>query len=205
MTRLLAGVPSDYSALVPEYAHILTGSDYALLRPAFSERRVQALEQRSDAPMVDWIGYSSPSVRSTRTITRKQHCGQSVKHYPIPASISYWDAMPRMSKLYNAESIRILNTMLHIDADAEQMAEPMAKSDLGIGAGGSTAWNAVAWGYRPSFSVIADNQRLITESLVQAGAAVQVADMAALGRQLRRLQGEPAAVIGYGCQCRPHC
>jgi spore coat polysaccharide biosynthesis predicted glycosyltransferase SpsG len=63
------------------------------------------------------------------------------------------------------------------------MAQLMADSDLAIGAAGSTSWERCCLGLPTIQVVLAENQKLIAQALVNAGAAM-TADVARLAKDL---------------------
>lgn len=161
--------PNDYFNLVPTHCKLLTGTQYALLRPEFAALRAYSL-QRRQKPLLKQVlitmgGVDQPNatgqvLQALKGCTLPQDCRISV----IMGLQAPWlqqvgaqaQAMPWPTEVL---------------VNIRDMARRMADSDLAIGAAGSTSWERCCLGLPTLMVVLADNQRAIAEALQGAGAA----------------------------------
>lgn len=156
---------ADYRALVPDSATILSGAEYALLRPEFSRERPTALRRRSASREVRRIlislGTTDPnSITGTivENVIAMGPCSIDVVIGPQATSL------PRLRALAGQDS----RLTLHIGT--KRMAELMRDADLAIGAPGTTTWERCCLGLPAIALVLAENQRMIGERLARVGA-----------------------------------
>lgn len=165
----LGRLPNDYFNLVPTHCKVLTGTQYALLRPEFAALRAYSLQRRQQ-PLLKQVlitmgGVDQPNatgqvLQALKGCTLPQDCRISV----IMGLQAPWlqqvgaqaQAMPWPTEVL---------------VNVRDMARRMADSDLAIGAAGSTSWERCCLGLPTLMVVLADNQRAIAEALQGAGAA----------------------------------
>jgi UDP-2,4-diacetamido-2,4,6-trideoxy-beta-L-altropyranose hydrolase len=179
----------DYRGLVPPDARVVTGPDYALVRPAFAAARKAALarrgERRSPGRALVSLGLTDVGGITARAVQAIQPAlGEVALDVVLGAGAA---SLPALSDLA-ARDPRI-----EVHVDVRDMAALMASADIAIGAGGSSVWERACLGLPSILLVLADNQRVLARELDRRGAAVtvdarRVADLApALPKAWERL------------------
>jgi len=164
-----------YRPLVPESCRILTGCHYALLRPEFKCYRERSLEYRKGKAHIDRVLVTMGGVDKDNH-TEKALDALALSSLDDDTEITVvlgrqapWFAEVEAQATNSRFKIRVLSNVYN-------MAQLMSKSDLAIGAAGSTSWERCCLGLPTLMCVLADNQRGIAKALEQAGAAALVAD-----------------------------
>jgi UDP-2,4-diacetamido-2,4,6-trideoxy-beta-L-altropyranose hydrolase len=167
----LARKPKDYHPLVPSSCRLLTGSQYALLRPEFIEERKnrQACnEGRLNHLFINMGGVDSQNATGQILVALTAcRLPKNVRITVIMGAQAPWlqDVRRNALKLPWA-------TQVHVNVT--NMAALMADADLAIGAAGSTAWERCCLGLPTLMLVLAENQRFIAEQLNAQGAAISL-------------------------------
>jgi UDP-2,4-diacetamido-2,4,6-trideoxy-beta-L-altropyranose hydrolase len=176
----------DYADRVPERCRVFTGSSYALLRPEFARLRNASLNRR-DRPELKRILVSLGGVDVHNATGQVLN---ALRDCPTMHSAVVDVIMGRHSPCL--EQVRQLAESLpyrtRVLVDVSNMGDLMVKSDLAIGAAGSTSWERCALGLPSVLVVAAENQRSIASALGAAGAAI-VADLDELASTLQGLVG----------------
>lgn len=162
----------DYIGLVREKCRVLVGPRYALLRPEFAECREYSLKRRKN-PKLQHIMITMGGV-DKNNITGKILA--ALKNCPLPDNCQITVIMG-LNAPWLQEVKREAEAMpwtCEVRVNITDMAKIMANSDLCIGAAGSTSWERCVLGLPTIVVVLADNQRLISEALVRAKAALEV-------------------------------
>jgi len=161
---------NDYLDLVPLECKLLCGSMYALLDSSFVKMRPQSLARRVDLKLerilvnfggVDGLNFTQKVLSALQNIDIPSGCeidvvmGQTAPSVEATRSLAMHMQRP---------------TRVHVGV--KNMAELMAASDLAIGAAGATSWERCCLGLPSVMIVSAENQKLIAESLSEAGAAI---------------------------------
>jgi UDP-2,4-diacetamido-2,4,6-trideoxy-beta-L-altropyranose hydrolase len=171
LDQTLGRKPADYAARVPPRCRVLTGSRYALIRPAFAARRRAALARREQARPVSRIlvAVGATDADNVTGIVLQGICesglsvevdvvlGAGAQHRAAVATLAA--AMPQ-------------RTRVHVDC--EHMTELMAVADIAVGAGGTTSWERCCLGLPSVVIITAENQALIAERLAAAGACALI-------------------------------
>jgi len=158
---------ADYSKLVPTTCRLLLGPRYALLRPQFAARRSEAIRRRANSQRARRIlmSFGSTDLHGlaprilAELLARDTSLEFDVTAGPI--------ACPDLHRLVTESNGRIT---LHLAV--QDMAALMVTADLAIGAAGTSSWERCALGLPAAMVIVADNQRVIAERLVNAGAAI---------------------------------
>jgi len=163
---------ADYQRLVPEFCSILTGADYALLRPQFLDARGQALERRAAANSVQRILVSLGSTNIHNITGRVIDLLSGYRDQVFDVDVIIGSRAPHLDDVKRS----IESSPHHIDlkTDVSDMAALMAGADLAIGAGGTTSWERCCLGLPSLAVVIADNQEKIAAELAAAGALLNL-------------------------------
>lgn len=166
---------ADYDGLVPDSCARLTGPHHALLRPEFAQARPAALAARATRTgparnvMIVMGGTDAPNATGWVIAQMAQ--------MDLPEQMTVTAVLGTTAPNLNAvrESLRTLPCKTELLVGTNRMAELMARSDLAIGAAGSTSWERCVVGLPTVIVVIADNQISGASALAASGAARQVA------------------------------
>lgn len=160
--QTIGRVKKDYTNLVPESCSLLLGVDYALLRREFAIWRDYSLSRRH-SPALKNILVSLGGV-DKNNITVEIMEALDKLNLPIDMlTIVMGKHAPHTSAVANLSKKMSFKTTILIGV--ENMAELMAKSDLVIGAAGSSSWERSCLGVPSIALVIADNQQNLGEQL----------------------------------------
>lgn len=200
---------ADYDGLTGS-SDKLVGPGYALLRQQFSRLRSSSLERRRGAREIGDIlvslGGGDPANVTAAVLSALTACaiapGCSVT--VVSSTRSPW-----LESLHSM--VASVPFGCSILADVENMAELMEKSDMMIGAAGSTSWERCCLGVPGISIVIADNQRSVAAALQAAGAAEVLGVEEVHSRlpevflkvagRLGRMSSDAAKIVdGQGCQ-----
>jgi len=161
--------PKDYVNLVPAHCKVLTGPQYALLRPEFAALRAYSLQRRQQPVLkqvlitmggVDQSNATGQVLQALKGCTLPQDCRISV----IMGLQAPWLQQVRAQAQAMPWPTEVL-------VNVSDMARRMADSDLAIGAAGSTSWERCCLGLPTLMVVLADNQKDAAVHLEHAGAA----------------------------------
>ncbi|XQW85878.1 UDP-2,4-diacetamido-2,4,6-trideoxy-beta-L-altropyranose hydrolase [Thalassotalea piscium] len=149
---------SKYTQLVKEECQQMLGTQFALLRPEFEERKTS---QKSDSALLVMFGGTDPdnltlqALKVIRTLSHFKHV--NVVLNDTAKYLTEVSEYCRSNKLFS----------LHISPN--NIAELMANSVLAIGAAGTTSWERCALGLPTVVVIQAYNQREIASNLKKAG------------------------------------
>lgn len=196
--------PGDYAALVPATCRVLTGPSYALLGPSFLAARA-GLERAAPGAAFRRVhvglGGVEPGPVLDRLVAGLADSGV-VETIEVVLGME-GEAAGRLRAARFAVPVEIA-------VNVRDMAERLARADLAVGAGGSSAWERCALGL-PTLMVTAyDNQRQVARGLAEAGAVVplgwhdQVTE-ASVADAVRALAADPAAVAELSARALALC
>ncbi len=148
----------DYRGLTPPGCRFLLGSEFAMLRPEFAERRSAALKRRQEGDEVRRVliafGGMDPDNLTAQAL--EQVVGADL---PAGAKIDVvlGSGFSRAAEIRRqAEAVPV---EIEVAVAVDNMAERTARADLGVGAGGVSAWERCCLGL-PSVTVVtAENQK----------------------------------------------
>ena len=171
----------DYKSRTPPAANVLTGPQYALLRPEFSALRETSMETRTH-PKLQHLLISLGGVDKNNMT---EHVLNALCHCDLPAEFCIVVVMganaPWLAKVQARAKIMPCKTEVLINA--ENMAQLMVRSDLAITAIGGTIWELCTLGL-PTISIpIADNQEENGSALSAKNATIRI-DAAAIQENL---------------------
>jgi UDP-2,4-diacetamido-2,4,6-trideoxy-beta-L-altropyranose hydrolase len=163
-------MPRHYLGLVPDEARMLTGPQYALVRPEFAAHRDQALKRRREGGhlkrvliclgLTDVEGITARVVRALRP-----HLEGLILDVVVAGTAP---SLPALRELAKTDG----DLRLHVDNHA--MAELMSQADIAVGAGGGSTWERATLGLPTVTVVLADNQRRMAEAMAQVGLTLAV-------------------------------
>ncbi len=173
-----------YRDLLPENTLCLTGTDYALLRPEFAERRPQALARRAQTLSVDEILIS---VGATDQSGIMAVLLDGLAQSGFTGRVSVIGEFSDMDNDYPFD--------MQMTRQAHNMPARMIAADLAIGACGVTSWERCCLGLPTVAVITADNQRDIASALSQIGAVELVRETTAqsVSRAVQRLREDSEA------------
>lgn len=199
----------DYRPLVPSHCQLLLGSQYALLRPEFSQWREYSLKRRAQPEfkslLITMGGVDAENVTGqVLEVLKTCDLPDDLKIKVIMGSTA-----PNLLQVIDTAELMPYPTEVMIGV--ANMAELMANADFAIGAAGATTWERCALGLPAIHVVLAGNQKDIALTLVKQGVAeaveknnlqkdlpkIVVSSLSKLG-----LLSKNAALIvdGHGCQ-----
>ena len=148
---------------------ILTGSQYSLLAPQYSELRKQTEQKKSKS--TDCKVLVTMGAIDTPNVTLKV-----LQALSIIENINVTVLLSPRAPHYESVSLFCTNipSITHIDF-SEDVATLMLEHDVAIGAPGSTSWERACLGLPSIIIPIADNQIDIAENIANAGAAIKLA------------------------------
>lgn len=166
--------PHAYAGLVPTDARILTGADYAVLRPEFFQKR-QTLDLAPRAPGIGRV-LVSVGLSDPRAATGPILHGLSVAGYRGALDVVLGAASASAPDVKKRLAADFSGARLHSHIDASAMASLLAGADLAIGAAGTSSYERCCLGV-PALAVqVADNQADNMAAICEAGAAVSLGD-----------------------------
>lgn len=192
----LGRAPQDYLPRVPGDCQILAGSRYALLRPAFAQLRPDSLSHRRAAR----LGHLLISMGGVDKDNATGACLAALAAEDLPPDCVMTVVMGPHAPWLEAvsEQAKHLPWQVQVLIGVQDMASLMAKSDLAIGAAGTTSWERCCLGVPALTVVLAENQWPSARALQEAKAAILVgtpADIAMrLGPCLRQARSELASL-----------
>ena len=172
----------DYASLVPVQCKLLTGPQYALLRPEFAALRPYSLQRRQQPVLkrllvtmggVDQPDATGQVLQALKGCVLSQDCRISV----IMGLQAPWLQQVRAQAQDMPWPTEVL-------VNINDMAQRMADSDLAIGAAGSTSWERCCLGLPALIVILADNQRPGAQALQEVQAALLIGDVKDIAIQL---------------------
>jgi len=161
----------DYLNFVPKNCQLLLGSQYALLRPEFSEWREFSLRRRIKPQfkklLITLGGVDSNNVTS-QVLEALEDC-----ELPIDLEITVVMGVTSPYKELVQEQAEKMSYKTEVKINVTNMAELMANSDVAIGAAGATTWERCCLGVPSLIILLADNQKETIEVLVESAIALK--------------------------------
>lgn len=162
----------DYVPRVPVSCEILCGAEYALLRPEFAQWRDYSLERRENSQLkhllINLGGVDKDNI-TTQILMALKQCSLPSE---LKITVVMGGTAPWIKEV--CQQAKDMPWTTEVVVGVNNMAELMAKSDLAIGAAGSTSWERCCLGLPSIIVVLADNQNLIAKDLHNLGAAISI-------------------------------
>ena len=163
LDQTFARQQEDYLILTPKNCQLLLGSQYALLRPEFSEWREFSLERRSKPEfkqlLINMGGVDVDNV-TEKILDRLELCNLS---NDMSITVVMGGSAPYLESV-KSKSIT-LPYKTEVKVDVGNMAELMANADIAIGASGATTWERCCLGLPTIQLITAYNQEFIASKL----------------------------------------
>jgi UDP-2,4-diacetamido-2,4,6-trideoxy-beta-L-altropyranose hydrolase len=175
--------PEHYARWVPAYCQVLSGPQYALLRPDFAILRPYSLQRRQAQPALRQMLITMGGVDQPNATGQVL---QALKTCVLPADCSITVVMGLTAPwLQNVQKLAAqMPWHTEVVVNVNDMAQRMADCDLAIGAAGSTSWERCCLGLPTLMVVLADNQQLGAKSLQEAQAARLIGGVSEVATQL---------------------
>lgn len=150
---------------------VLVGPEFALVRPAFAALRAETLARRAangtPGRILVSLGLTDAGAITGRVVRALLPAlGQ------MPVDVVLGGAAASRQEL---EALARTDPRVSVHVDARDMAGLIAAADIGVGAGGSSAWERCCLGLPSLAVIVADNQRENTTALASQGATVAIA------------------------------
>jgi len=159
----------DYKDLVPPHCIQLLGTDHLLLREEFIRMRPESLKKRKTPALrrilITMGGMDTANL--TGRVLKKLQSFPFIKELEVDLVLG--GKAPHMEAVRQELVSFPCPVQMHIDTPS--MAKLMAKSDLAIGAPGSTAWEFCCMGLPSFLFLLAENQKTIAKHLKRHEAA----------------------------------
>ncbi|MBA6420462.1 UDP-2,4-diacetamido-2,4,6-trideoxy-beta-L-altropyranose hydrolase [Pseudomonas neustonica] len=166
----LGRMEKDYNGLVSEKCNRLIGPNYALLRPEFVELRERSLERRHNSKISRILITLGGVDLNNVTAQVLEALGHS--QLPLETELDIVMGASAPSLLAVRRQAKELPFKATVSVNVRDMAERMCLADLCIGAAGSTSWERCCLGLPAIQFVLADNQKMVNQSLIEKGAAI---------------------------------
>lgn len=160
----------DYNGLVPETCARLIGPHYALLRPEFAELRERSIERRHTPRLkrilitLGGVDQDNVTGQVLDALVQSQLPLETELDIVMGASAPGLEAVRRKAEM--------LPFRAYVNVNVTDMAERMYVADLCIGAAGSTSWERCCLGLPAIQLVLAENQKMVNQALIDSGAAL---------------------------------
>ena len=199
---------TDYKNLVPAEALILTGTEYALLRPQFLRHRHSSLQRREALQghvdrVIVMLGSIDPPNVSSLVLQGLAEAKASVVVDVVTGS-----GNPHLASL--TQQIKTMGDNMHLHVDVVDMAGLMSQADLAIGAGGTSSWERACLGLPTLLIEIADNQKTIAANLDRQGSVMNLGwyknlTPASIARSFTALCADPQKIKHMSHQAQILC
>jgi UDP-2,4-diacetamido-2,4,6-trideoxy-beta-L-altropyranose hydrolase len=182
-------VAADYAQWVPQECLMLLGARYALLRAEFSELRPQALSRRRHRRELGrlLISLGSTDIGGVTAGVLGSVLAAGLGCHIDVVLNSGAESLPAVRRICETAP------HIHLHLDTTDMASLMLEADLAVGTAGTTSWERCCLGLPAVTLVVADNQRLVSQMLSQAEAAITVASVEEVGPAVLRLAEDASA------------
>lgn len=161
----------DYLNCVPPSCSLMIGPKFALLRPEFSDLRAFSLSRIRKEVKKILITMGGVDYENTTCLILDGLAKSSLSH-GCKITIVLGEKSPWIEQV--KDKANQLQFEAKILIGVSNMAKLMADADLCIGAAGSTSWERCALGLPSILMCIAENQKMVLQSLVSSGAALTV-------------------------------
>lgn len=169
----LGSVPRAYEDKVPASCQLFVGPQFALLRPEFAACRSASLARRASGTLRS-ILVTMGGVDKDNATVQVLEALKAARGMPdsLQIDVVMGQHAPWLQEVRAAAAATPWKTAVHVNTP--RMADLMVKSDLAIGAAGSTSWERCVLGLPTVMVVLAANQHKAAKSLEQVGAVVSV-------------------------------
>ncbi len=174
LDQTFARIPDDYQKFVQKNCTLLIGESFILLRDEFTKLISSAKIKRKSSSNIKNIlvslgGMDPDNITQLVLLSIIQFINGCDNNFNV--SIILGSTAPHLDII--KEQIKPYSCFT-LHQDCNNMAQLMLNADIAIGASGSTAWERCYLGL-PTISIeIADNQALVSQNLMHAGAIINI-------------------------------
>lgn len=173
-----------FSRVIPTRTQVLSGVEYALLRPEFAIWREKSLERRVNPKFKEIL-------LNLGGIDKDNISGQILNELnkaDLPEGLHITVVMGKNAP--HIESVQKIAKQSHLNIDVvinvSNMAELMTNADLAIGAAGSTSWERCCLGLPTLLLVLAENQKKVAKILDNNNMA-KIVDVTNIAKVLEKM------------------
>ena len=175
----------DYKDLViSAKTQVLAGTDFALLRPEFSQWREYSLNRRANPVLkkilVNLGGVDKDNI--TQLVLEELEKSDLANY--ISVDVIMGASAPHRDKI--EQFAKMTKLAVTVSVNVSNMAEKLAEADLAIGAAGSSSWERCCLGVPTLLLVLANNQNDIAIALDKQSVAKKV-DLSYMGNILNTI------------------
>lgn len=184
---------TDYQSRVRKDCFLLTGTDYALLRPEFRKARILSSRGPKTSTKLELLliscGFTDPD---NLTGTALDILFSTDLEFKIDVVLGA--GAPHLENV--REKCLLMGEKVKLHISPPNMAELMIKADLAISTAGSSSWERCCIGLPALMMIAADNQRNIASELSRIGAAslIDLDDAEFFATQLKAFVEDPVAL-----------
>lgn len=165
---------ADYAELVPNNCTRLIGPRYALLRPEFARLREKSLARREQPQLKKLLITMGGVDKDNATGQVLEALASCALPRDCRIGVVMGGNAPWLGQVKAQAAAMPWPT--EVDVNVSDMAERMTQADLAIGAAGSTSWERCCLGLPTLMVILAENQRIIANTLQAMGAAKLIED-----------------------------
>ncbi|MCA0978732.1 UDP-2,4-diacetamido-2,4,6-trideoxy-beta-L-altropyranose hydrolase [Qipengyuania flava] len=166
----LGRAAADYSNHIFTDADVLTGPDYALLRPEFADLRAESLKRREQPSLKHLLVTMGGVDRTNATASVLDAIDACSLPDNVKITVVLGPHAPWLADIEKrSESMRF---RVSVRSAVIDMASLMTASDLAIGAAGSTSWERFCLGVPTLQFVLAENQIECARAFAERGAVI---------------------------------
>lgn len=180
---------TDYKYLVPSSCVILTGAQYALLRPEFLELRGALNRNFDDARrvLVSFGGMNPKGATELALSMLARYVHRELEiDVVIGSNAQGLDEVRALIEQMNADQRH--KVALHVDTN--DIASLMARAHLCLGAGGTSSWERCCLALPAVVIELADNQSNISYNLHEVGAIINTGQIESVNGSLEKVFSE---------------
>lgn len=167
----------QYQSIVPANCVLLTGTDYAMLRPEFYEARCRMAKSdanpASGLRILVALGGADPENITLKILTSMARY-ETGQHWRIDVILGAQNLHRTSIKAFASH----MKSEVSVAQGVNNMAERYAEADVAIGAPGTSSWERCVLGLPVLLVVLADNQRENASALAREGVGVVIAEQA---------------------------
>lgn len=156
-----------YDQLVSKNCKKLLGPQFLIIRDEFKvARRKHTIRSGEVKRILVFMGGSDPTHETSKVLKALSQTTTSFEHIDVVVGSGN-------THKYLIEQLCIAHGF-SFHCQISNIANLMSKADFSIGAGGSTTWERCYVGLPSTSTIVADNQKLITEKAEQLGAIINL-------------------------------
>ena len=181
LDQTLAHSINDYKNLTPKNCTHLIGTKYALLRPEFAKMRKPSITRRQNPTLCQLLISLGGVDKDNITMRILEYLQDSSYAESFEITLVMGPNSPWINTVKKWVIENELKTLILSNVD--NMAELMVKSDLCIGAAGTSSWERCCLGLPTLLITLEENQVPIANSLHGHQAAIYLANQNNINRQ----------------------